>query len=427
MRPFIDSVRELNILKASKVARAIGTAVTLSLTAQFAALGQVPASPQSPPPPAVSPAVSAATQTAIPPAEPTGLASDLKKSPHAADGSIEEEQFKQLLGGKTFFLRDAYLDNSLDFDQQGKLEGSSPRGSYTLSAIRINKVKFSKHKVQLEGDRYALHFLGELPHQDPLKDVDRVKITPKKKIVKISIDREQVEKPKKEKHKVKNKQAESFSVAQVASASPAPPSPARRDAAVSEPSISDTPAQSKQLSSTATPVHASQTLVNALDRVFAPQIDDRMIAGMPDFWKLYYKAAAANADYIPSDPGVFRQGDVDQKARLLSTVDPPSNDLAQSNGVAGMALYHAIIGSDGQVAEVVAGRPIGFGLDEGAVEAIRKAKFQPAIKGGRSVPVTLDLVVAFRIYSNRTSQPAVQAADSPNQPVLPGPYSVQPQ
>ena len=76
-----------------------------------------------------------------------------------------------------------------------------------------------------------------------------------------------------------------------------------------------------------------------------------MIAAMPDFWKLYYKAAAANTDYKSHGSRRLRQSDVDQKAKLLSTIDPPSNDLAQSNGVAGLAMYHAVVGSDGKVIE----------------------------------------------------------------------------
>ena len=119
-----------------------------------------------------------------------------------------------------------------------------------------------------------------------------------------------------------------------------------------------------------------------------------MIAAMPDFWKLYYQAAAAKTDYRPQDSPILRQSSVDQKAKLISTVEPPSNELAQANGIAGMALYHAVIGTDGKPQQIVAGRPIGFGLDESAVATIRKATFQPAIKEGKPVPVWLDLVVS---------------------------------
>ena len=69
-------------------------------------------------------------------------------------------------------------------------------------------------------------------------------------------------------------------------------------------------------------------------------------------------------------------------------------------------------------------RPIGFGLDESAADTIRKASFQPAMKGGKAVPVMFDLVVQFRIYSkaNEPAEPSPANADS--KPKLPGPYSV---
>jgi Gram-negative bacterial TonB protein C-terminal len=90
-------------------------------------------------------------------------------------------------------------------------------------------------------------------------------------------------------------------------------------------------------------------------------------------------------------------------------------------------MYHVVVAPDGKPAEIAVGRPIGFGLDENAVDSIRKASFQPAIKNGKPVPVVLDLLVQFRIYSNRTAatmNPNTVTVDSPpaNAP-LPGPYS----
>jgi TonB family protein len=126
----------------------------------------------------------------------------------------------------------------------------------------------------------------------------------------------------------------------------------------------------------------------------------------------------------------MRQNNVDQKARLLTTFEPESNEYAQANAVAGMALYHTVIGPDGKPGEIAVARPIGFGLDENAVEAIRKAKFSPAIKDGKPVPVLLNLVVQFRIFSKRTAvssppeSPDKAAAKVPDAQ-LPGPYSVQ--
>ena len=133
------------------------------------------------------------------------------------------------------------------------------------------------------------------------------------------------------------------------------------------------------------------------------------MAALPGFWKLYYQAAAAKTDYRPSDPAVQRQNTVDKKATLLTFTDPQSNDYAQANGVAGMALYHTMVGPDGKAAEIAVARPIGFGLDEKAVDAIRNATFAPAILDGKPVPVMLNMVVEFRIYSKRTGTVAKPA------------------
>jgi hypothetical protein len=317
---------------------------------------------------------------------------------------ITEDEIRKQFQGKTVYLRGGYLDNELHFDEQGRLVGNSPQASYTLSMVEIDKVHVGKHKVQLEGIRFGLHFLGASPTEDPLSAAsDKVRITPKKKVLKIAIQRAEVVKPKKDK-KSKNEL----------------PSPV--------PGTQSGPALESSEESVMTQARANQMLRDALDRVFSPGLDEKMIASMPDFWQLYYHAAAAKSNYRPSNPSVLRQNTVDQKARLLTIFQPDSNDFAQKAGVAGVALYHVVVGTDGKPAEIAVGRPIGFGLDENAVASIRKAAFQPAVKDGKPVPVLLDLLVEFRIYSKRTGAAAPENSASatlsePEAPSLPGPYS----
>ena len=171
-------------------------------------------------------------------------------------------------------------------------------------------------------------------------------------------------------------------------------------------------------------------LRTALEAIFSSGTDERMIATLPDYWKLYYKAVADKTDYRPSDPAVLRPNQVDKKPRLTMAFEPPSNEYAQNNGVAGMAMYHVVVGADGKPGDVVVGRPIGFGLDENAIDAIRKASFEPGMKNGQPVPVEVDLTVQFRIYSTRTAAGASEAAKAQpaatNSPaaILPGPCSV---
>jgi TonB family protein len=364
-------------------------------------------------------------------------------------GGITEAELKQMLVGKALFLRGGYLDNSLTFNEYGHLIGHSPQGSYTLNAIQIDKVRLSKHKVTLEGARYGLHFLGQLAFEDTSSAYDRVRITPNKKVVKITIDREMVVKPKKEAKggkeptagKEENDKGKKFwhlkhgAAPLTEQAQPAPPQavPAPEEmseadqlkASIAATPEAERPADPNSVTTTTSPAHATKLLKDALDNVFAQGLDERLMASLPDFWKLYYQAVAAKADYRPKDLSVFRQNTVDQKARLLTTFEPDSNEFAQANGVAGMAQYHAVVGPDGKVGEVAIGRPIGFGLDESAVAAIRKANFQPAIKDGKPVAVMLNLDVPFRIFSKRTDAHAPAApAEKPAELVLPGPYSV---
>jgi hypothetical protein len=345
--------------------------------------------------------------------------------------------------------------------------------------------------VELEGTRFGLHFNEQLAYEDSSTSFDKVRITPKKKVVRITIDREMVVNPKKKKEPAREKAkaakapalaaqgsapaiasatatpaaaappaAESAVAAPAAAPAPASPAvaaaptpdptaqPANAPASAAAASASepDEPSEAEQLKASiaATPeaerpadpssvttttsqAHANKLLRDAIDATFAPGLDDRMMTAMPDFWKLYYQAVAAKADYRPADPTILRQSSVDQKAHLLTSFEPDSNDFAQTAGVAGMALYHTVIGADGKPGEIAVARPIGFGLDENAVASIRKAKFSPAMKDGKPVPVMLDLVVQFRIFSKRTAvQGSTETAekDKPAAPALPGPYSV---
>jgi len=382
-----------------------------------------PATPQNPAPAAQAPA-------APPAAKPAKKHTAAPEEPPAQPESAIEAQLKQQLLGKALFLRGGYLDNTLNFDEHGRLVSKSPQGSYTLSAIQVDRLRLTKHKVELEGLRYGLRFLGELPYEDPQKAMDRIRITPKKKVVKITIDREIVVSPKKKKdpdtEKVRDKKSKGKGPQPAAA--PVQPELTEADqltASIAAAPAEERPADEKSVTTTTSPSHAVRVLNEALENVFAQGLDARMMAAMPDFWKLYYKAVEAKADYRPTDPAVMRQNTVDKKARLLSTFEPPSNEFAQANAVAGMALYHVVIGPDGKPGEIAVARPIGFGLDENAVDSIRKAKFEAAIKDGRPVPVLLDLVVQFRIYSKRTSVIGTpEPADKQAAPQLPGPYSV---
>jgi TonB family protein len=56
-----------------------------------------------------------------------------------------------------------------------------------------------------------------------------------------------------------------------------------------------------------------------------------------------------------------------------------------------------VVDSSGQTRDIIIVSPIGYGLDELAVEAVRTWKFEPARKDGQPVSVAILVEVAFHM------------------------------
>jgi TonB family protein len=114
----------------------------------------------------------------------------------------------------------------------------------------------------------------------------------------------------------------------------------------------------------------------------------------------------------------LRPGGEVKPPQLLTILDPASNDYAQKNNIAGMVFLQMVVDAQGHAGAVTIVRPIGFGLDERAVEAVKHAQFRPGTLKGKPVPEVVNLQVTFRIYSNRTrpgGSPAVPTQVAPKE------------
>jgi len=56
-----------------------------------------------------------------------------------------------------------------------------------------------------------------------------------------------------------------------------------------------------------------------------------------------------------------------------------------------------VILPDGTTSNISVVRPLGLGLDEKAIEAVRKWRFRPSLKDGKPVPVRANVEVNFRL------------------------------
>ncbi len=316
---------------------------------------------------------------------------------------LTEDALRARYVGKLIFLRGSYLGDDLQFDMDGKVNGSPAVASFTLSAFEVRKVKLSKHKLDIEADRYGLHFFGALPYEDDTKAFDQVKIS--KKPVHISIEREVIVIPKVKKEKKKNEPtpqelaaAQTLKTRDAAAATTDAPKPATTPAATTE---------TYAALAAVSPAHSAMVMNKALDNVFASDIDPRMMSHLPEYWQEYFTSKSQHRQYMPSDAGIKVVSEGMTPPKVLNSIDPSSNEFAQKYGIAGMELLRTVVDASGIPRQMAIARPIGFGLDEKAVEAVKNSHFTPATLNGQPVPVVIDLVVTFRIYSNRTKPGSV--------------------
>jgi TonB family protein len=356
----------------------------------------------------------AGTATVVP-AVSTAAAADaalVKSTP-----PLTEDALSARYVGKLIFLRGSYLGDDLNFDMDGKVNGSPTVGSFTLSGFEVRKVKLSKHKLDIEADRYGLHFLGTLPYEDEAKTFDQVKIS--KKPVHISIEREVIVIPKVKKEKKTKDQptpAELAAAQTLKTRDAAAPATLAATVTANEglkesnialKQSNEALKETNEALKAVSPAHSAMVMNKALSSIFANDIDPVMMSHLPEYWQAYFTSKSEHRQYMPKDASIKVVSEGMTPPRVLNSIDPSSNEYAQKYGIAGMELLRTVVDATGVPRQMAIERPIGFGLDEKAVEAIKNSHFRPATLNGQPVPVVVDLVVTFRIYSNRTKPGSV--------------------
>ena len=88
----------------------------------------------------------------------------------------------------------------------------------------------------------------------------------------------------------------------------------------------------------------------------------------------------------------------DVKAPIkISSVDPTYPEVARKARVSGIVIVECTIDKGGNVTDVHVLKPLPFGLDQAAAEAVRKWKFKPGTLNGQPVDVLYNLTVNFKL------------------------------
>lgn len=96
--------------------------------------------------------------------------------------------------------------------------------------------------------------------------------------------------------------------------------------------------------------------------------------------------------------GLERVGGLVSVPVPLLTPEAEFSDEARRAKYQGEVMISLIVDAQGNPQNPRVVRPLGMGLDEKALEAVRKYKFKPAMKQGKPVPVMITIAVNFRLY-----------------------------
>jgi TonB family protein len=108
---------------------------------------------------------------------------------------------------------------------------------------------------------------------------------------------------------------------------------------------------------------------------------------------------AANPENATS-PGVFKIGHGVTPPRPIHAPDPEFSEKARRAHFQGTCVLLMVVDQDGKPRDIRVTKPLGKGLDEKAVEAVRSWRFDPARKDGKPVAVEIAVEVDFHLYGN---------------------------
>ncbi|MEN6445634.1 MAG: energy transducer TonB [Candidatus Cloacimonas sp.] len=82
---------------------------------------------------------------------------------------------------------------------------------------------------------------------------------------------------------------------------------------------------------------------------------------------------------------------------VIGKIEPAYPEFARRNKLEGTVILEVEVLKDGSIRDIRVRRGVGGGLDEAAIEAVRKVKFQPGRSSGQAVDCLVIIPVEFKI------------------------------
>ncbi len=139
----------------------------------------------------------------------------------------------------------------------------------------------------------------------------------------------------------------------------------------------------------------------ALKNVFATGIDRMLQQNMPQFWQHYFEPGMAWPQDALTGQTIANIAATTAAASMAAVThnsEPGYTPEASHDRVAGQVRLRLVVDPEGRPRRIAVVQPLGYGLDEKAVEALEKYRFTPAMAQGKAVAsnvvINQDFVVA---------------------------------
>ncbi len=279
----------------------------------------------------------------------------------AQAGPTTAQSIEAQLKGPFLMLRGMYAGDHLQFDAQGNLIGSAEVLPFSLSALRVDKVKVKNSKVEIVATREGL----AIPRRT--------------KTTSASID------------------AGNGKLAGSLPAWTLAPQPVS-----AEPWGNDDGAK---IEIVLDPQHP-EDMNAALKKVFSVGFDEELTNEAPKYWRSWLRheldpKAEAEPPAQKQQPGCAGRKlpcPGLKPPELSHAPDPGFSLMARRRKYSGICVLGMIVDRNGVPQEVHIVRALGMGLDEQAVAAVEQYRFSPAMYQGRPVPISINIEVNFRIW-----------------------------
>jgi len=132
--------------------------------------------------------------------------------------------------------------------------------------------------------------------------------------------------------------------------------------------------------------------------------DERPALVIPDYWKHFCSGEFGLKEGRPREgfpmfPSCLEKDPAATPPIPIDKPEPPYTPMARSAKVQGAVVLLVGVNAQGSVRDVEVLKPLGYGLDDQAVETVQTWRFKPAICNGVPTPVRVMVEVVFRLLA----------------------------